>query len=57
MVLYHTVNRFQEKVYSSPNQPHLSIHIYSSVCTWVGKIFGKQDCNTAGVGGGMTHWL
>jgi len=30
MVLYHIVRRFQGKIYPSPNQPHLSMHIYTA---------------------------
>lgn len=37
MVLYHTVRRFQEKIYPSPNQPHFSMHIYTSAYKWMEK--------------------
>lgn len=42
MVLYYTVRRFQGKIYPSPNQPHLSLHIYTSAYKWMGKTLGKK---------------
>lgn len=57
MVWYHTVRRLQEKIYPSPNQPHFSMHIYTSAYKWMEKKTRQKDSSSAGGGRGIRQWL